>query len=290
VILAILVLAAVVLTIALSSGKTAHTGSASGRGSRGNSSLKAAAAARKQAATWVTAQVSPSATVACDPVMCSALQIAGFPAGNLLAMSPDAGDPLGSAIVMSTDAIRSTLGSRLNSVYAPVVLASFGNQTARVDVRVTAADGARAYLIQLHEDLLARQKIGRELLTNQNIAVSAAARPALLAGDVDARLLVTLALLAGGQNQRVTVLAFSDSGPGASAGVPMRAAVIELPAVGKRPGGSPSLQSVQNFLRVQEGQYRAASMTVANVSGQPALRIEFAAPSPLGVLGAGASR
>ena len=150
VILAILVLAAVGLTIALSSGKTAHTGSAPGNGSKGNSSLQAAAAARKQAATWVTAQVSPSATVACDPVMCSALQIAGFPAGNLLAMSPDAGDPLGSAIVMSTEAIRSTLGSRLTSVYAPVVLASFGNQTARVDVRVTAPDGARAYLIQLH--------------------------------------------------------------------------------------------------------------------------------------------
>ncbi len=287
-ILAILVLAAVGLTIALSSGKTAHTGSAPGHGSKGNSSLQAAAAARKQAAAWVTAQVSPSATVACDPVMCSALQIAGFPAGNLLAMSPDAGDPLGSAIVMSTEAIRSTLGSRLSSVYAPVVLASFGNQTARVDVRVTAPDGARAYLIQLHEDLLARQKIGGELLTNHNIAVSAAARQALLAGDVDTRLLVTFALLAGAQNQRVTVLAFSDSGPGASPGVPMRAAVIELRAAGKRPGGTRSLQSVLAFLRAQEAPYRAASMTVANASGQPVLRIEFAAPSPLGVLGAGA--
>jgi hypothetical protein len=287
VILAILVLAAVVLTIALSSGKTAHTGSASGRGSRGNSSLKAAAAARKQAATWVTAQVSPSATVACDPVMCSALQIAGFPAGNLLAMSPDAGDPLGSAIVMSTDAIRSTLGSRLASVYAPVILASFGKQTARVDVRVTAADGARAYLLELHTDLLARQKVGRDLATNQNIVVSAAARQALLAGDVDARLLSNLALLAGAQNQRVTVLGFSDSGPGASPGVPMRAAVIELRAAGKRPGGTPSLQSVMDFLRAQEAPYRAASMTVATVSGQPVLRIEFAAPSPLGVLPGG---
>ena len=49
-------------------------------GQAGNGALSAAAAVRRQAATWVARQVAADAIVACDPAMCSALQGQGIPA------------------------------------------------------------------------------------------------------------------------------------------------------------------------------------------------------------------
>jgi hypothetical protein len=285
IILVAVVFAAGALTVALTNG--AGTSSAAGDDPPGDASLAATSLARQQAAQWITAQVSHSATVACDPVMCSALQSDNFPSGNLIALSPAAGDPLGAAIVVSTEAIRSQFGNRLNTVYAPVTIASFGTGTARVDVRVTAADGSRAYLAALRADLLARQASGVELLGNQHLVASAVARQPLADGDVDSRLLSTLAVLAGAAHLSVEVLKFGDIGPGASAGVPMRDAVIAIRVDGKQPGSARYLQSALSFLRAQEAPFRAASMTLAREAGQPVLLIQFDAPSPLGLLGAG---
>ena len=99
--LVLVIFAAGALTVALvrqaSPGKPADPG---------GGSLRAAAAARADAAGWVVGQVSRGAIVACDPVMCSALQARGFPAGNLLALGPSAGDPLGSTVVVATAAVR----------------------------------------------------------------------------------------------------------------------------------------------------------------------------------------
>src|SRR5215470_11709736 len=102
----------------------------------GLASVQAAAAARQSAAAWVSAEVSHSAVVSCDPAMCAALAASGFPAG----------DPLGSAVVVSTAAVRSLFGTRLTTVYAPTVIASFGSGTAQIDVRVYASGGAPTYL------------------------------------------------------------------------------------------------------------------------------------------------
>jgi hypothetical protein len=288
IILVAVVFAAGALTVALTNG--AGLSSASGQDSAGNppgSSLAVAAADRRQAARWIAAQVSRSATVACDPAMCAVLQVAGFPSGNLLVLSSAAADPLGSAIVVSTDAIRSEFGGRLAGVYAPVIIARFGSGTARVDVRVTAADGSRAYLAALRADRIARRASGRQLLGNHSLVGSAAARAALAAGNVDSRLLSTLAVLAGTAHLSVDVLSFGDGGPGASPGIPLRYAVIAVLAAGKPSASAQYLQSALSFLRAQQAPFRAASMTTGRASGQPVLRIQFAAPSPLGLLGAG---
>lgn len=288
IILIVVVFAAGALTVALANG--VGTSSAAGQGSGGPSgsrSVAAASAARQHAAKWIIKQVSGGATVACDPVMCSVLQARHFPSGNLIALGPSAGDPLGSAIVVSTAAIRSQFRRHLVSVYAPVIIASFGSGTARVDVRVTAADGSAAYLAELHADRLARQASGKQLLGNKHLTVTAAARQALTAGQVDSRLLSTLAVLAGTAHLSVHVLSFGDAGPGASLGVPMRYAVIAINAAGQQSGSAQYLQAALGFLRAQQAPFRAASMTEATESGQPVLRILFAAPSPLGLLGAG---
>ena len=97
---------------------------------------------RNQAAAWVVSQVGAGAILSCDPAMCAVLVQHGIPAGNLLVLGPGSTDPLGSAVVLATPAVRAMFGSRLASVYAPETLASFGIGPARIDVRVVAPDGA----------------------------------------------------------------------------------------------------------------------------------------------------
>ncbi len=248
--------------------------------------LAAAAAARRQAAAWVASQVSRSSITACDPVMCSALQAQGVPAASLLVLGPSATDPLGSAVVVSTAAIRSQFGARLSSVYAPTVLAAFGTGTARVEVRVTAPDGSAAYLSSLSSDLRARIAGGTHLLGNSNIGATGPVRQQLAAGQVDARLLSNLVTLAG--LERVQIVSFYDGGPGSSAGVPLRAVELASPPLrpGARGGQLGYLNSVLAFVRAQRAPFLASSATLQRISPrQVVVRIEFAAPSPLGLLG-----
>jgi hypothetical protein len=282
VLVALVVFAGGGLTVAL----LRHTGSGNAaRGGNGTSvtpglaQVQAAAATRQQAAAWVTAQVSHSAVVSCDPAMCAVLEARGFPAGDLLTLGSAASDPLGSAVIVSTAAVRSEFGSRLTSVYAPTVLASFGSGSARVDVRVYAAGGAPVYLAALRADQQVRQNLGHVLLRNPRVTATPAARAQLAAGQVDTRLLAMLATLSG--QGTVSIVGFGDSGPGASPGVPLRAVELASP-----PGAKAGyLPSVLALLQAQQPPYLANSATLARLSdGLHIVRVEFAAPSPLGLL------
>ena len=175
---------------------------------------------RKRAAAWVAGQVSRTATVSCDPVMCRALKADRIPDSDLLQLRPGAPAPLRSQVVVATPAIRRQFGNRLESVYAPRVLASFGSGSLRIDIRAIAPHGAAAYESALRADLRARKEFGTALLGISRITVSATARRQLSAGQVDARLLFTIQGLAA--QSPVYIMAFSDSGPGASAGIPLR--------------------------------------------------------------------
>ncbi len=150
---------------------------------------------RQQAAAWVTSQVSHGVIVACDPLMCAALQQRGFPAADLSPLTPSSPDPLGSGLVVATTAVRSQLGSRLGTVYAPVVIASFGSGADLVQVRIGAVGTATADLAAVRADMRARKFAGTELAGNKNLRMPARARAALAAGRVDSRLLITLGAL-----------------------------------------------------------------------------------------------
>jgi len=256
-------------------------GAASGGGSP--ASVEAAAAARQQATTWVAAQVSRGVIVSCDPLICSALAARGFPAGDLLVLGPAASDPLGWAVVVSTAAVRSQFGSRLTTVYAPTVIASFGSGSARIDIRVYAPGGAAAYLSALRADQRSRQEVGHQLLRNPRVSAAPAAQRQLATGQVDSRLLMTIAALAG--QEPVRIVAFADTGPGAGPGTPLRAVLLAGPR-GTRNHDPGSLQSVLALLRPQVSPFRASSAKLARLAdGQVVLRIAFTAPSPLGLLG-----
>jgi hypothetical protein len=282
-VLLVAVLVAVVFAAGAATVRLARAGGQGGESGQGGGppALAAAAAARQQAAAWVASQAGADAIVACDPAMCAALQAHGVPAGRLLVLSPARGDPLGSDLVVATPSVRSQFGARLPGVYAPVTLAAFGSGDARIDVRAMAPLGAAAYRAQLITDVRARKAAGALLLRNNRIHVAAAARAALAGGEVDSRLLVTLAALAA--IHPLDIAGFGAPGRGASAGVPLRSVEVT--------GGSPhpaSLQSLMTMLRAQRSPYLPSSLEIVRIPALGSvLRIEYPAPSPLGLLESG---
>jgi hypothetical protein len=206
-------------------------------------------------------------------------------------LGPSSEDPLGSDVVVATAAVRNQFGSRLTGVYAPLVAAAFGPGKAAIQIRVVAPYGALAYRTALRADVLARKAAGTQLLRNKEISVTAAARKQLAAGQVDSRLLTTLAALAA--QRPLAIVGFADSGPGASAGIPLRAAEIAAPGTvpgtaRAGPGNASFLRSALAFLRVQRPPYLAASMLTVRLPGGPdVVRVQFASPSPLGLLTGG---
>ena len=264
----------------LSSGQQLAAGD--GSQATGTSGVLSAAAARRQSAHWVAQQVSGDAIVACDPAMCGALQAAGVAAGRLVVLRPGQADPLGADIVVATAAVRSQFGPRLTSVYAPDSIAGFGTGAARIEIRVEAPDGAAAYQAGLTADVAARKAAGAQILHNTAIEVSPAARRLLAAGQVDSRLLETLVTLS--HTHPVDVISFGGSpASGVSEGVPLRVTVITGAAAGGHP--STSISALRAFLNAQRAPYRPSWVTTARVASRTVLRVEYPAPSPLGLLG-----
>lgn len=250
--------------------------------------LSAAATARADAAAWIARWVAKDAIVACDPLMCSALQAAGLPAARILLITSSTTDPLDSDVVAATAAVRSRFSGRLSTVYAPAVIARFGSGSGRIAVRVVAAGGAASYGRALRADLLARQAAGSLLLRNSRISVSAAARRQLAAGKVDSRILITLAVLAA--LHPLAIIAFGGAGPAASAGMPLLS--VDIAAGSGRATRDPgsTLAAIVAFLHAQRPPLLAASVAELRLpTGLAIVRIDFASPSPLGLLGATAA-
>jgi len=239
--------------------------------------LQTAATDRHQAAAWIAAQVASSVVVSCDPEMCNELQKSGFPAGQLMELQPSAPDPLGSLLVVATPVIRSQFGTRLASVYAPLVIASFGSGAERVDVRYVAPDGSTAFESRLATDRNNRIAAGEQLLNNNRIQASASARQALRAGQVDPRLLVTLSALA--HQLPLRLVAFDDPSPGVSSDVPLRGAELGAAAPA-------SLPAMVAFLVAQQSQFAPAVARITKTAnGQSVVIVRYDAPGPMGLEG-----
>jgi len=241
------------------------------------------AAVREQAATWVAQQVSRDDLVSCDQVMCATLAAAGFPAHKLLILGPTSAYPTTSAVVIETAAIRSLFGTSLH-VYAPAVLATFGSGDSLITVRVIAPDGAAAYYRALAKDLGARKASGAALLQANVITLSPTARQQLIAGQPDSRLLLAIAALV--TKLPVDIVQFGDTGPGADADIPLRYADLAENDQAAHLAPSAYIRSILADLGTVQAEYRPTSTaTVVLPGGQTVLRIEFTAPSPLGLLG-----
>jgi len=242
--------------------------------------LAAEALARKQAVTWILGQVSRAAVVSCDPQVCANLVSAGFPSANLLTLGPTSNDPLGSALVVATAPIRAQYGSRLASVYAPAIIASFGSGTARIDIRLVYPGGAAGYSAVQGTALRARKVAGAQLLANSQIAASATARTQLLSGDVDPRLPQLLAIMAG--SHPVHIVGFINQSPGGGPASLLRSVDLATADSTAHLTRAAYLSWMQAFIGAQRAQYHPASVQQVTLpTGQTVLRIGYAAPSPL---------
>ena len=247
------------------------------------------AAIRGQAAAWVAQQVSRGVTVSCDRVMCAALEARGLPARDLLVLGPLSRDPRSSAVVVETGAVRALFGTSLDRAWAPAVLASFGSGSAGITVRVVASHGAVAYQTALAGDMAAAKAAGARLLADRRISVQTSARSQLTGGLVDLRLLSALTALS--RHLRVSVMGFGNVGPGVSAGVPLRYADLSpttpttptSPARPTQAGYARSVRSALSGLDTSIGPVRTVPVVLPD--GQAVVRVEFTAPSPLGMSG-----
>ena len=214
------------------------------------------------AAAWIASQLGSNAIIGCDPLICTALQARGVTAARLMPLTPGTPGPHGVTVVVTSDPAASQ--------YAPAVIASFGSGATQVDVRATEPGGAAAYQTALRADQSARMSAGAQLLRNKRIHFSAADVAELRAGQVDARLLAMLATLA--YQYSFTVTAFGDAAPGVA---PLyRQASITAAGQG--------LTAALALLQAQVPPFLPAQAQIANAT----LTIEYAAPSPMGLLAA----
>jgi len=249
-------------------------------GSNGASSLSAAALARDQAAAWIVQQVGSGTIIACDPLVCSALLGHGIPAGRLLPLQSTAANPFGADLIVASPSVRSEYGSNLTSLYAPTLIASFGSGATRVDVRAIAPEGGAAYRAAGRSDLADRKEAGAQLVRNPRFHITAQGARQITAGQVDARLLVTLASLIS--QRTVTVGSFGDTGPGA----PVEFRQVTITGTG---GGDAALTADLDQVRTQSAPYLPDSAAIVHPAGPNVLRIVFGAPSPQGLLSGGNS-
>ena len=240
-----------------------------------SSALQIAAANRAQAAAWIAQQMLPSVLIGCDPLMCQALEAANVSASRLSVVQPSAPDPLGVEVIVATPALQSQFGPRLATVYAPQVLASFGTGAQQIDIRYLAPGGTAAFDASLAPERSARIEAGQQLLSNKNVRASAQARGALLAGNVDPRLLITLGLLA--HEMPVRLVLFTDPSPGAGFAVPLRGAEIGAT-------GSAGLSAMLAFLN-QQTTYQPSQYGKIRIASGQAVTMRYDAPGPLGMNG-----
>jgi hypothetical protein len=243
-----------------------------------------AISATDEAADWVAAQVSRADLVSCDPAACRALETAGFAAGQLLLLRRGgAAAALNSAVIVETATVRADVGARFNVRYAPVVLASFGSGATQIEVRVVEAKGTAAYQRALATDLAARRLATTELLNSPKVIVSGAARRQLRAMRVDERLLIMISYLT--TLDRVSVVAFGDSGPGAGASGPLRSAELAIDTKSGHRATPAKLEQALTTVKQSLTPYRTTFARIIRLAdGRDGLSVEYAAPTPLGII------
>jgi hypothetical protein len=239
-------------------------------------------ASRTAAATWIAQQVTAGTVVACDPQMCPALTATGIPAVQQVPLGMNSQSLSNAGIVVVTPTLRA-LFTRINPSLANDVVPEPQAVFGQISIHLVYPGGAAAYQAALSQDVQARMQVGQSLLSGGNLTASATAQSQLTAGDVDPRLLLALQALAS--QHPVDVIAFTDSGPGAGPGIPFRAAELSESDPASILSGPAYLQALIGLLRAHASFPAVTSakpMTLPD--GETVIYIEYAAPSPVGLL------
>ena len=131
-------------------------------------------------------------------------------------------------------------------------------------------------------DQAARKTNGSALLNDPQITVSAIASTQLAGGQVDSRLLIAVASLA--TDEPINIVQFGNIGPGVGPGIPLRFADLASNDQAAHMTSAAYQRSLRASLNSATAQFRPARIVqVVRPGGRAVLRVEFTAPSPLGL-------
>ncbi len=231
-------------------------------------------ATEQAAAAWIATQVETGTAVTCDSAMCGYLASAGLPAAQLTALAPGASLPAAAGLVVATATVRGQTGAQLTG-RAPEVIAAFGTGPDAIQVRVLTGGTPSAFLATARQEVAASAAAGRQLI-HRGLHVGGAAERELLAGRVDARLLVVLSRLLAAHP--VYVAGFGDGGPGASWPTPLRSVTIDRLVSGRGKHRVSDLTAVLKLLGGQPAPYRAKVTQVQLSGSRTGVLVQFPAP------------
>jgi len=215
--------------------------------------------------------------------MCSSLAAGGFPPSQMAPVAQNSQSLSGASLIAMTPRLRQVFRAHpsFGADVAPVVLASFRSGPALVTIQPVDPAGGAAYQATFRTNLQVRIQVGDQLLNSGKVFAAPKAKRALLAGDVDPRILLVIRALIQ-QLPAVKISAFGDSGPGASPGVPFRMAnfvATDLSAALTPLEYQHELIGVLRANATFPPVWHATPITMFN--GVTAVQIVYAAPSPL---------
>lgn len=226
-------------------------------------------AARREADRWIVQNVPANRRLIVDDALWVDLVEAGMSTNRVARYTTfDAGSDVGIEpqrgwqdyhVVVSVESVRA-FPDRYPEVRAALhssaVLAVFGTGTDRVEVRKIVpggADRAGRTSAGSGHDAAAAAEAGAELARNPSVALTPAARRALVAGRVDQRLMTMLVAVAA--DRPVSVDAFSSDPAEAGTGAPYR-------SIAFRARSDDDARAIRRLLADQVPPYRPAAIEV----------------------------
>ena len=249
----------------------------------------------RQAQDWIVANVPKDSRLVVDDALWVDLVRAGFPRDEVVWYYKVDTDPAVEALSPNGwrdyDYVVSTASVRASPDAFPQVsaalqnstpVAAFGAGDTLVEVRRVRPEGTAAAGAADRAELAARRLAGAQLAANPDLTLDPTVADAARTGRLDARLVGTLALLAG--TYRLTVAA-APVVPGEEAGGSARR-VVEISAIDGRPVtvGDPATTAVTGWLTAQPRQYRPASVESAARPGGRRLVVTEPLAVPTGLL------
>lgn len=256
-------------------------------GDSGSSAAEGSADSR--AVAWTLVNLDPKATVLVPGAIGAALAAGGHDGSRLVAYGDGPSDSVVEPLCCGFLIVRAAIGApealpgAVEAAYdRSLPMAAFVDGRQRTEVRRIAGGTPVQIAASVAAERATLAGAGRELLAGDRLQPSPAARNLLLAGRVDARVVMALVGIVG--RHRISVSDFP-SGPGEDgADVPRR--TMEIDRIDGEPvtAGSEAVRSVTSYLDGQISPYRPARAQPATRADGTVLAVAFPAPSPIGLL------
>lgn len=244
------------------------------------------ATARDAAAVWIAHEVRDGTRMACEQVMCDRLRATGVSGSDLVELTGDATELAGARLVIASRGVRKRFGAALAYTIAPDVLGIFGVGPSRVEVRERNTHSRAVHDKIKTREQKARQRAGLQLLDRPHLHTTSDAMHELASGEVDNRLVYTLARLA--RRHTISVASFSGRGPYTGIDVPERTVDIDQVDGGAAIDGNPAMRGLLKLVEAQHGRYEVSgARLIASGASGGVLRISVTAPTPSGLLRGG---